>query len=139
MFAEKLSLPLPDEPEVRTALLCARQHLRDGKRHLQRGASVKGIAALHDAMIFAMRYYISKHRLCHEFVRNIDVDDATGLFYALVRAGVFDDPLVFNRLSLMVERALWQKGDAIDVEALLAQVEILLTKLDVVPFRAHSH
>jgi hypothetical protein len=120
--------------EARTALICARLHLRGGKRRLQQGYSAAGIAALYDAVLFGMRYYIVKHTGCAPFVTDTDLWDAAGLFNALVQAGVFDDHLSFNRFSLIVERALWQPSFSFDADFTLAEVERMLKKLGVMPF-----
>jgi hypothetical protein len=119
--------------DAQTALICARLYLRGGKRRLQAGFSAAGVTALYDAVIFGMRYYIAKHKSCSSFIQNTDLWDAASLFHALVRAGVFDDPLTLNRFSLMVERALWQESVSLDVGATLAEVEKMLLKLGVIP------
>jgi hypothetical protein len=89
------------------------------------------MTALYDALLFGMRYYILRHKTCARFVTNADVWDATALYRALTRAGVFDDPLLFNRLTLIVERALWQPSYSFDVEATVAEAERVLAKLGV--------
>jgi hypothetical protein len=118
--------------EADAALMSARLYLRGGKRHLQKGSSAAGMAALYNAVLCGMRYYIAKHKRCAIFVENIDLWDAASLFHGLTRAGVFEDPLTFNRFSLMVERALWQETFSFDADATLAEVETMLTKLGVV-------
>jgi hypothetical protein len=120
--------------EAEKALRSACLHLSGGKRRLQKGLSAPGIAALYDSVLFGMRYYIARHERCASFVENTDLWDATGLFHALRRAGVFDDPLSFNRFSLIVERALWQESFSFDADSTLAEVEMILTKLGVMPF-----
>lgn len=120
--------------EVEAALRSACLHLRSGKRRLQKGSSAAGIAALYDSVLFGMRYYIAKHKRCASFTENIDLWDAADLFHALTRAGVFDDPLTFNRFSLIVERALWQESFSFDADATFSEVEKMLTKLGVMPF-----
>jgi len=122
--------------EAEAALLRARLHLRGGKHRLQKGISAAGIAALYDSVLFGMRYYIARHKHCSSFVENIDLWDAAGLFHALTRDGVFDDLDAFNRLSLTVERALWQESFSFDADATLSEVETMLTKLGVMPFNA---
>ena len=122
--------------DARTALVCARLYLRGGKRRLQAGYSASGIAALYDAVLFGMRYYVAQHRHCEPWVADTDPWDAPGLFHALARAGVFEDPLTLNRFSLMVERALWQESFSIDVDSALAEVETMLRKLGILPFPA---
>lgn len=116
------------------ALICACLHLRSGKRRLQKGLTAAGMVALYHSVLFGMHYYIAKHKQCATFVENIDLWDAIGLFHALTSAGVFEDRLTFNRFSLTVERALWQGSFSSDANAILAEVEKLLTKLGVMPF-----
>ena len=121
--------------DARTALICARLYLRGGKRLLQAGYSKAGLAALYDAVLFGMRYYITRHKRCQSLVETTDPWDATGLFYALARAGVFENPLLFHRFSLIVERTLWQESHFVDAVSMLAEVEKMLVKLGVIPFR----
>ena len=71
-------------------------------------------------------------------VENTDPWDAPGLFHALARAGLFDDPLTLNRFSLMVERTLWQESYSIDLHSTLEEVEKILLKLGVIPDRESS-
>ena len=121
--------------DARTALICARLYLRGGKRRLQAGYSKAGIAALYDAVLFGMRYYIARHKRCEPLMENTDPWDAPGLFHALARAGVFDDPLLFHRFSLLVEQVLWQESHFVDADSTLAEVEKMLMKLGVIPVR----
>jgi hypothetical protein len=131
-------IDVTETTEAKTALLCARLHLRDGKSRLQKGYQVAGIAALYNSLLFGMQYYITRHKGCADFLENRDPWDGANLFQALARAGVFDDPLLFNRLSLMVERALWQTTISSDPSSLLADVENILTKLGVLPAQGFS-
>jgi hypothetical protein len=119
--------------EPRAALLCARLCLRTGKRYLHKGRSAAGLAALYDAILFGMRYYIIQHKRCESFVENTDLWDAVSLFHALTQAGVFDDALTFNRLSLLVERALWQGSFTSDADSILTEFEKMLSKLGILP------
>jgi hypothetical protein len=121
--------------DARTALICARLHLRGGKRRLQKGLTAPGIAALYDSILFGMHYYIARHKSCASITENTDPWDAVGLFQILAHVGVFDDPLSFNRFSLIVERALWQRSFSSDTSAILVEVEEMLKKLDVLPFK----
>src|SRR5687768_18157777 len=121
--------------DAQTALICARLYLRGGNRRLQAGYSKAGLAALYDAVLFGMRYYIARHKHCQSLVETTDPWDATGLFHALARAGVFEDPLLFHRFSLIVERALWQESHFVDAASTLAEAEKMLVKLGVIPFR----
>ena len=119
--------------DARTALICARFNLRGGKRRLQRGLTVSGMAALYDSVLFGMRYYIAKHKHSAPIADKTDLWDAASLFHVLACARVFDDPLSFNRFSLIVERALWQGPSSFDVNTVITESEKMLTKLEVIP------
>ena len=123
--------------DVRSALLCARMNLHGAKRLLQNGSFRRGISALYDSLLFGMHYYVARHKGCAD----VDLGDAAGLFHVLTRAGVFEDPLAFNRLSLTVERLLWQGSDAFDANVILLEVEEMLAKLGVlkIPKSKISH
>lgn len=120
--------------EEDAALMRARLHLRDGKLRLQEGFTAAGLASLYDALLFGMRYYIAGSGRCERIsISNNDLWDHSTLYYKLAKAGVFDDPYAFNRLSLIVERALWQESFSFDVDSTLIEVEKMLTKLGVIP------
>ncbi len=110
-------------------------HSRNGMQVGQEPVSAPGITALYDLVLLGMRDYIARHEECASFVENTDPWDAAALYHALVRAGVFDDPLTLNRFSLIVERALWQGFFSFDVDSTLAEVEKMLMKLGAGPFR----
>jgi hypothetical protein len=122
--------------DARTALICARLRLRRGKRRLQKGLTAAGMAALYDSILFGMRYYMTRHERCASFLETIEPWDAVSMFQALTRAGVFADPLTFNRFSLIVERTLWQGSSAFDANAVVIEVEEMLATLGVMPFSA---
>jgi len=137
MFYED-GLNLTKMIDPRTALICARINLRGGKRRWQKGITAAGVVALYDSVLFGMRYYITRHERCAVFLENVDLWDAMSMFQALRRAGVFDDPLSFHRFSLLVERALWQGSYAFDPNAVLIEVEEMLTTLGVMPFNPNG-
>ena len=117
------------------ALLCARLYLRDGKSYLQEGSFTAGIAALYDAILFAMHYYIAEPAYRGSINLNSDdLWDHAALYHKLLKAGIFDDANAFNHLSLIVERVLWQKSYSFDTNSVLAEVEKILSKLGVMPF-----
>jgi hypothetical protein len=120
--------------DARTELICARLYLRAGKRRVKKGFRPHDMAAFYNAVFFGMRYYVVKHKQCDVFMEDHDLWDAANLFQALTRAGVFDDPLLFNRFSLAVERVLWQASYSFDPNTLLEEVESILTKLGVLPY-----
>ena len=102
---------------------------------MKKGFRPHDTAAFYNSVFFGMRYYIVKHKGCEVFVNDRDLWDAANLFQSLTRAGVFDDPLLFNRFSLIVERALWQTSVPSDPSSLVEDVESILTKLGVLPVR----
>ena len=121
--------------KAEAALLCARLYLRDGKSYLQEGLFTAGIAALYDAILFAMHYYIAEPA-CRGSI-NLNGDDLWDhavLYHKLVKAGIFDDPNAFNHLSLIVERTHWLGSLSFDANSILAEVEKMLSKLGVMPF-----
>jgi len=122
--------------DARTELRCARLYLRAGKRRVKKGVRPHDLAAFYNSVFFGMRYYVLQHKQCDVFVKDHDLWDAASLFQALTRAGVFDDPLLFNRFSLAVERALWQASFSSDPSRLLEDVESILTKLGVLPYHS---
>ena len=115
-------------------LIPARLHSRGRKRRVQEGMSVADLAAFYDLVVSGMHDYLAKHETCASLVANTDLWDAVALYQALAGAGVFEDPLAFNRFALLVERALWQESFSFDTDATLAEVETMLTKLGVMPF-----
>jgi len=116
--------------DARQALACARLNLRGAKRLLQKGSLKRGISALYDSVLFGMHYYVSRHADC----KDVDLGNAAGLFHLLTQEGIFEDQHAFNRLSLSVERALWQGSDYPDANAILLEVEEMLAKLNVLAF-----
>ncbi len=125
-------MDVTETTEAKAALLCARLQLRDGKSQLQKGFQVAGLAALYNSVLFGMQYYVTRHERCADFLEGRDLSDGASLFQALTRAGLFDDPLLFNRLSLIVERALWQKSYTSETDEILTAVETMLAKLGVI-------
>ena len=119
--------------EAKRALILACLNLRYGKRRLQKGRAVAGLAALYDALLFGMHYFIADaehgNRTIH--TNNDELWDHAVLYQKLVKAGIFDDPYAFNRLSLIVERALWQGSLSIDADVILKEIETMLAQLGV--------
>jgi hypothetical protein len=121
-----LILPTPI-PDAREALLCAQLNLRGARRLLQKGVVRRGVSALYDSVLFGMMYYVARHEGC----AGVDLEDATAVFQLLAHAGVFEDGQAFHRLSLTVERFLWQGPDTFDADAILVEVEDMLMRLGV--------
>lgn len=117
------------------ALTCARLYLRDGKSYLQQGFFQAGMAALYDAILFGMQYYIAEPTCRGNIdLNHNDLWDHATLYHKLSKAGIFEDPNAFNHLSQIVERALWQRSFSFDANSVLTEVETMLSKLGVMPF-----
>ena len=126
MSYQNVILPTPIT-DPRQALLCARLNLRGARRLLQKGSLRRGISTLYDSVLFGMMYYVARHESC----AGVDLGDATAVFHLLTRAGVFEDRQAFHRLSLTVERFLWQGSDTFDADEILVDVEDILRRLGV--------
>jgi len=113
---------------TREAFLCARLNLRGARRLLEKGSLRRGISTLYASVLFGMMYHVARHEDCVDVV----LGDATAVFHLLARAGVFEDGQAFYRLSLTVERFLWQGSDALDANGILVEVEDMLRKLGVI-------
>ncbi len=81
-----------------------------------------------------MLYYVTRHEGC----AGVDLGDATAVFHLLTRAGVFEDGQAFHRLSLKVERFLWQGPETFEADATLIEVEDMLRKLGVMKIQKNT-
>jgi hypothetical protein len=113
--------------DAREALLCARLSLRGAKRLLQNGSLQRGMSAPYDSVLFGMCYCPARRSDCAKF----DPGDAGEVFQELARQEIFEDRHAFNRLSLTVERTLWQGASPLDSNAIVVEVEEMLKKLGV--------
>jgi hypothetical protein len=124
----------PQELNARQALLCARLNLRGAKYLLKKGSQKRGMAALYDSVLFGMHYYLTRQGDCND----VDLRDSANAFYLLTLEGVFEDPQTFNRLSLTIERALWQGVESSKANLILVEVEKILAKLGVMTVQSSS-
>ena len=119
--------------EKDAALTPAYQSLRNGEHQMQEKMSASDIVALYDSILLGMYDYIAKHKRCASFIASTNLWDGVALYHALARAGVFEDLLTFNRFSLTVERGLWQGSLSFEADAALADAEMMLARLGVMP------
>ena len=122
--------------EADAALLRVRLHLRGARRRFERGLFAAGIASLYDALRYAMRWYISfpEHRARLGIVGGEDFRDDRNVFAQLVRGGVIDSAFDFDAFERLVERSLDDKLFQFDAPRVLAQIEDVMTELEVMPF-----
>ncbi|MGE5374832.1 MAG: hypothetical protein ACM3XO_07215 [Bacteroidota bacterium] len=120
--------------DSREALLCARLNLGGAKRLLQKGSLKPGVTALYDSVLFGMHYSIA----CRPDFAEVDLADAASVFHRLASEAVFEDPHAFNRLSLAVERVLWQGSDCVDINEIVMEAEVMLKRLGVTTFDGYT-
>jgi hypothetical protein len=118
---------------AKRALILACLNLRHGKRRLQKGRAVAGVSALYDALLFGMHYFVADAERHNRtiYASNDELWDYAVLYQKLVKAGIFEDPYAFNRLTLIVERALWQGSLSFDTDIILKEIEKMLTQIGV--------
>ncbi len=118
------------------ALLRARLHLRGARRRFQRGMLAAGIASLYDALQYTMRWYILSpdHRMQLGIADGEDFGDDKDIFTALARGGVLDTSFDFDAFESLVECALHDESFEFDAPRVLAQIERMMTELEVLPF-----
>jgi len=106
----------------RGLLMRARLHIRGGKRRLRQGKIADGIAALYDAVVSAMRWYVvSNPSLELNVLPGEDLQNDADLYRALE----------FDRL---LDASLEGKTPDIDRQALLNGIESVMTRLGIMPF-----
>lgn len=118
------------------ALLRARLHLRGGRRRIRQGNNAAALAALYDALIHAIRWYllVPSHQK-HFGIQSIDqVRDERAAFLLLSRAHILDDITEFDRLTALVEKTIDDPAFKFDAAAELANIESMLMRLGVLPF-----
>jgi hypothetical protein len=122
--------------EADATLLRARLHLRGGRQRFERGLPAAGIAALYDALHYAMRWYVADpgHRIENGISQTEGYLDAERLYLTLARRGVLDPSFGFADFESTVERSIDDPTFEFDTSRVLAQVEKLMTQLGVLPF-----
>ncbi len=122
--------------EADAASLRVRLHIRGGRRRFEHGMLAAGIASLYDALRYAMRWYISfpEHRARLGIIGSEDFRDDASLFAVLARGGVISDSFDFDALERLVEQSLDDESFQFDAARVLAQIEKVMTELEVMPF-----
>ncbi|MHA1976809.1 MAG: hypothetical protein ACW98F_10545 [Candidatus Hodarchaeales archaeon] len=126
----------PDE----AALLRARLHLRGGKRRLSERKYAAGVAALHDALIHGMQWYLLS--LHPEIVypnsdADYDITDDGTLLNLIQKTSVFADPFYmeeFQYLSEILNQALYKTMKGFDKSRYLTSLHNFMRQLGVEPF-----
>lgn len=122
--------------ESDAALLRGQLHWRGGKRRLRQGKDAAGIAALYDALIHALRWYVllPAHR---ERIGNVEpaaLKDERDDFLLLVRAGILQNISDFDMLYSVVGKSLDDPTWKFDAQAEATKIEQWMSQLGVTPF-----
>ncbi len=114
----------------------ARLHIRGGRRRLAQGKVSAGIVTLYDALEGAMQWYISSpERLAAlQVAPGEDLNREETLFRVLQRSGVLGSAFDYKAFDALVEEALAGELPGYDYRPLLASLEDIMTRLDVMPF-----
>ena len=126
----------PDE----AALLRARLHIRGGKRRLSEKKYAAGVAALHDALIHGIQWYLlSSHAdLVYPNVEaDYDITDDDTLLYLLQKTPSFTDPFYkeeFQYLSEILNQSLYKEMNGFDTTRYLNAIHTFMKQLGVEPF-----
>ncbi|GAB4485511.1 MAG: hypothetical protein OHK006_11790 [Thermodesulfovibrionales bacterium] len=117
------------------ALMRARLHVRAARRRLRQGKNSAGILTLYDAMLFALRWYVSDpQRRVKAGLERIDPSDDRRAYAALAAAGVIDRGFDYGSFDSLVERAMNEDLAGYDTGKVLADIEGVMTALGVMPF-----
>ncbi len=122
--------------EAEFTLQQARLYVRAGKYRFRHGKLGPGIAALYDALSYAMRWYISspEHKERLGFAEGHRVDDERELFLSLRRTGVLKECFDFDEFETFVDEALACEIFCFDPGEVYAGVEKAMVQLSVMPF-----
>ena len=118
------------------SLLRARLHLRSGKRRLRQGKISAGLVTLYDAVSAAMDWYLAgpeRVKLLN-IAETDNLKDENNIYSVLVRSGVLDRTLDYDKLDKLVERALLGEMEVFDYAELLETLNSFMTHLGVMPF-----
>jgi hypothetical protein len=118
------------------ALLRAQLHIRGGKRRLRQGQYAAGLAALFDALGFAMLWYVGRPENQSRLGTNHNskLGDERDLFQILASAHVLQNISAYDQLYAVVESSLDDPLFRFDSQAELAKIEAWMTALGVMPF-----
>jgi len=119
----------------RGLLMRARLHIRGGKRRLRQAKIADGIAALYDAVVSAMRWYVvTNPSLELKVLPGEDLQNDADLYRELVRSGVLDGAFDFDDFDRLLDASLEGKTPDIDQQALLNGIESVMIRLGILPF-----
>jgi hypothetical protein len=117
------------------ALMRAKLHWRGGRRRLREQKTAAGIAALYDALLCGLRWYLLVHRPASMGeCRDAELEDEWVLFALGRETGILDETIDLAGIQALVEQAL-EGGDVDSASrSFPGRIELLLTRIGVLPF-----
>ena len=121
------------------SLLRSRLHVRGGRIRLSEGRKEDGVAALYDAIVYAMfRFFDSSElRAKLQIGDDEDLNDDRTLFIILKRSGVIDSSVEvedFDYLYQKMDDAIEDHLTDFDEHQFMFRFNRIMTALDVIPF-----
>lgn len=118
------------------ALLRARLHIRGGRRRLRQGKISAGIVTLYDALLFALRWYISlpERKGSLAFRKDDDLTDERTVFAILKRSKALKYDFDYDAFDALVDNASKEEMPEYDYSGILGEFEAFMTSLGVMPF-----
>jgi len=118
------------------ALLRARLHIRGARRRLRQGKISAGIVTLYDALLFALRWYLSspERREKLSLGPKDALSDERQVLALLQRSHVLPEEFDYHAFDALVEKASEQEMPGYDYSELLREFETLMNCLGVMPF-----
>jgi hypothetical protein len=121
------------------SLLRSRLHVRGGRIRLSEGRKEDGVAALYDAIVYAMfRFFDSSElRAKLQIGDDEDLNDDRTLFIILKRSGVIDSSVEvedFDYLYQKMDDAIEDHLTDFDEHQFMFRFNRIMTALDAIPF-----
>ncbi len=124
--------------QAEASLLRARLHVRGGNIRLSEGRKEDGVAALYDAVVYAMLRFTDSSELRNKLdIKNNDnLNDDRTLFIVLKRSGIIDSSVDiedFNYLYQIMDDAIEGKLTDFDEAIFMSKFNRLMTLLGAFP------
>ncbi len=122
-----------------SSLLRARLHVRGGKIRLSEGRKEDGVAALYDAMVFAMLRFFDSDESRKNLQINSDdnLDDDRTLFIILKKSSVINSSVDiedFDYLYQKMDDAIEDNLIGFDEHQFMSRFNRIMTSLEAIPF-----
>jgi hypothetical protein len=126
-------------PAEKVSLMRSRLHVRGGLIRMSEGRLEDAVAALYDALVFAMLHYIESPKLGKDLLLeegDNQADDRT-LFLILKRSGVFDSTVTLEQFDMIFQKmdeSIEFKLESLEQEPFMKIYNNIMTQLKAIPF-----